>query len=96
MTARGMLTILFLVALLFAVSAQAADIAHARPEPGVTVVLTNERTGCPFDEGSMRIRLEVPNQKYLGCYTVVQGIVMIKWDDGDTGYIPTSLFSPAT
>jgi hypothetical protein len=96
MTARGMLTILFLVALLFAVSAYAADIAAANVE-GASVTLTNERVGCDFAEGAMRVRVkDTDGTVYMGCYLVKDGWVWIKYDDGDIGRVPTNMFQPTT
>jgi hypothetical protein len=96
MTARGMLTILFLVAALFAVSAYAADIAAANVE-GASITLTNERVGCDFAEGAMRVRVkDTDGTVYMGCYLVKDGWVWIKYDDGDIGRVPTSMFQPTT
>jgi hypothetical protein len=96
MTIRGTVAILFLVLMLFVVSAYAADIAAADVE-GAKVTLTNERVGCDFAEGAMRVRVrDRDGTVYMGCYLVKDGWVWIKYDDGDIGRIPTNMFSPTT
>jgi hypothetical protein len=97
MTIRGTLTILFLVVVLFFASpAFAVDIAAADVE-GAKVTLTNERTGCNFESGMMRVRVRDTDGKvYMGCYGIVDGWVVIAYDDGDVGRVPTAMFAPTT
>jgi hypothetical protein len=95
MTVRGTLTILFLVAVLFATSAYAQDIAVLRTQNAV-LTLTDQRAGCDWAEGAKRARILLEGKEHLGCYVVVDKVVFIQWDDGDRDVVPTSDFKPTT
>jgi hypothetical protein len=88
---------LFVIAVLLLACVPAAfakDIAVARPADGVVLTLTDERSGCDWDLQAKRVRLQENGQTFLGCYIVVDGYILISWDDGDGGRVPTAIFKP--
>jgi hypothetical protein len=92
MVIRVLLVVFLMLA---AATVFAKDIASTSSDDGQKVTLTDQRAGCDFDSGAMRLRWESDGKTVMGCYVVRDGVVLIKYDDGDIGRLRVQAFRPA-
>lgn len=80
----------FIAAILYAlsVSATAATIATAATKEGGEIRLTD--TPCKGYPSLLRATITTSNNKLItGCWALLDGLVIVAWDDGDrTSYKP--------
>jgi hypothetical protein len=94
MTIRGTLTILLLVVVLFFASpAFAANLERAvSPSGHASITLTDERTGCEWNDAAKRAVYEGPSGSVGGCYVKVDGTVYVIFENGQMLQLPESIF----